>query len=344
MPSPDFEAKASDARPLTSALYFLAGVLLVLAPLLPGVRFSLSPVYSQDPWRVGVSIQYFESILPLLLPVLGVVVAILGAPESLANPTKRRDVSLIAAGLLCAALGAWSVGALYRAGQNGVRQLETVTFSRTMSTEFHVIAPAVPLVVGIGVAIAALRRRNWRSLGFVALAFSMFVGGVAGAALAVPQPSEQFLAKASSVVESRIREGDDETVVATDPQAADSQDSAALAGPTPEQAVGEFLREWNESDGWANPWQESVAAFLNAYESSGVSCRIAYPSDLASSLNGQLEVLITSSMGPWVWFIPALASPGFLQYDGGNFAGEAPLIPSSTLPCTESYGGLVLER
>lgn len=188
-------------------LYAIAGLIIGLLPILPGISFSLAPTGLPGTWSHDVSIAYYRLSLPLALPLLGAAIAALASLPPSASPRMRR-AALLASGALAAMVGVWSLSALSALSATVVSRFESVgslMFARRMTLHFSLFAPF--LAVGLGAAVVVLTA--WplpkRALIVVGLIGVLTTSGVLGTAIESAAP-EQIAAVALEEIYAASRQ------------------------------------------------------------------------------------------------------------------------------------------
>lgn len=183
-----------------SALYVLGGVVLMLSPLFPGLLFTMVPATSPQDWSRTVAVPYFQSILPLLLPLAGLALVVVGTrwPES-RKPGLRRAVAFLM-GTTGAVAGAWSASSLNRFGSLVTSDFSDLTFLRTIHFTFKLVAPWVVIVVGAWIALAISQGLSRRVPSVILFLSLVALGGVLGAVVGPLPPGEALIQRASTAV------------------------------------------------------------------------------------------------------------------------------------------------
>ena len=179
----------------------VAGLTLALSPFLPGLSFTISPTLDPGLWRSTVSSAYFESLVPLVLPLIGVAIVVSGVRRSSVGRHSRKQAALLASGVAATAVAVWSFVSLYRVGQNGTEKFGAFSFSRSMHIEFGIVAPWVVLLVGLLVTGFVVRTLPRRAPAAVVLVLAMVGGGVAGALADPLQSPDRVLERAADSVD-----------------------------------------------------------------------------------------------------------------------------------------------
>lgn len=182
-------------------IYLVAGLTLALAPFMPGLSFTVAPKLDPDAWRRTVTAAYFQSIVPLVLPLLGLVIVMMGTRRPQHDPGLRRRAALLSAGVATAAVAVWSLVSLFRVGQSGTDAFSGFTFTRSMSIRFGFTAPWVVLLVGVAVTLAVVWNLPRRVPVLSLFALSMVAGGLVGAVAEPLQSADDVLQRASAAVD-----------------------------------------------------------------------------------------------------------------------------------------------